>query len=1100
MGQSSHNSWRRHALQGFAAAVAAKTGQLTAGAPEEQLRAPFENLMSAVASAWGWRERELVCTGEAPLPDRLGRPDFAVHRNGLLAGYVELKAPGAGASASRFKGRNRAQFKRFAAVPNILYSDGNEWALYRSGKRVGPLLRLSGNIAEDGAKAVSEEDALAVERLLRNFLSWAPALPQDRNGRINLKDFAATLAPLCRMLRDDVADALRDAQSPLMALAQDWRHLLFPEATDGQFADAYAQTVAFALLLGRSEGAQPLTLASAQQALAAQHSLLSRALQVLTDPKARTDMAASLDLLLRVISVVPRSLFLGAQDPWLHFYEDFLAAYDPQLRKNAGAYYTPLEVVHAQVRLVDELLSQRLGKPDGFADPEVLTLDPAVGTGTYLLGVIEHALGRIEARQGAGAVAGQATSLARNLYGFELLVGPYAVSELRISRALGDRGAALPAEGTHIHLTDTLESPHAQPPQTPLFLQPIAEQHRKALAVKSAVPVIVCLGNPPYDRHEAATALNKARTGGWVRWGDEDREAPPILNDFLAPAKRAGHGVRVKNLYNLYVYFWRWALWKVFEQEAGGGPGIVSFISASSYLDGDAFRGMREHLRRVCDEIWILDLGGEGRGTQRSDNVFAIQTPVAIAVAMRANRPNPAPAAVHYASIEGTRREKLAKLEAIDGLGKVEWRDCPEAWQAPFRPAGEGDYFSWPLLTDLMPWQQSGVKAGRTWVIAPDRETLNRRWSALLQAEGEERRVAFKDSPTGRQLNAAATQLPPSSASLHAVSKLRRDSPAPEIVPLSFRSFDRKFIFADARLLDRPGPPLWAAHSEQQIYLTTTLTQVLGSGPALMACALLPDLHCFSGRGAKDVIPLYRTADAAKPNVSPGLLHRLSREYGRPVAPEDFLAYVYGLLAHPAFVQRFAAELQTRELRLPMTRDPSLFEQVRALGARLLWLHTYGQRFAAEGEWPGVVPQGAARCLKAVPDSAEGCPERFRHNAASQTLHVGKGEFAPVARPVYDFEVSGLKVLQSWLKHRMKEGGGRRSSPLDGIRPQRWTPQFTTELLELLWVLEATLALHPKQAQLLEAATSGECLQAGDLAPPPAALRKPPKAPKPQLL
>ena len=248
------------------------------------------------------------------------------------------------------------------------------------------------------------------------------------------------------------------------------------------------------------------------------------------------------------------------------------------------------------------------------------------------------------------------------------------------------------------------------------------------------------------------------------------------------------------------------------------------------------------------------------------------------------------------------------------------------------------------------------------------------------------------------------------------------------------------------------------------------------------------------------MIPLYRTADAAKPNVSPGLLHRLGREYGRPVAPEDFLAYVYGLLAHPAFVKRFAAELQTRELRLPITRDPGLFEQVRTVGARLLWLHTYGQRFAAEGERPGVVPQGAARCLKAVPDSAEGCPERFRHNAASQTLHVGKGEFAPVARPVYDFEVSGLKVVQSWLKHRMKEGGGRRSSPLDGIRPQRWTPQFTTELLELLWVLEATLALHPKQAQLLEAAASGECLQAGDLAPPPAALSKPPKAPKPQLL
>ncbi|GAG43738.1 unnamed protein product, partial [marine sediment metagenome] len=118
----------------------------------------------------------------------------------------------------------------------------------------------------------------------------------------------------------------------------------------------------------------------------------------------------------------------GPEDPWLHFYEDFLAVYDSKLRKDAGAYYTPVEVVRAQVRLVDDLLVNRLHKPLGFADPSVVTLDPAAGTGTYLLGVIQHALGKVEAEQGAGAVPGQATTLAANLYGFELMVGPYAVS------------------------------------------------------------------------------------------------------------------------------------------------------------------------------------------------------------------------------------------------------------------------------------------------------------------------------------------------------------------------------------------------------------------------------------------------------------------------------------------------------------------------------------------------------------------------------------------------------------------------------------------------------------------------------------------------
>ena len=687
--------------------------------------------MDEAGRAFGW---DVVCTGETPLPDRLGRPDYAIHRNQLLVGYVELKAPGVGAMATRFKGRNRDQCKRFSAIPNILYTDGNEWVLYRDGEQVRGC-RLSGDVAADGREAAAPQDAHAVEHLLRDFLLWEPIIPINRNGKINLQGFAALLAPLCRMLRDDVTDALKDPASPLVQLAGDWRQLLFPDATDEQFADAYAQTVAFALLLGRSEGADPLALESAVQALNVQHNLLSRAVQILTDPQARTNITASLDLLLRVIAVVPPAVLTGPEDPWLYFYEDFLAEYDPKLRRDAGAYYTPVEVVRAQVRLIDDLLVHHLGKPLGFADPGVVTLDPAVGTGTYLLGVIEHALGRIETEQGPGAVAGQAGTLAENLYGFERMVGPYAVSELRVSRALRDRGAQLPPDGPHVYLTDTLESPHAEPPNLGFFLRPIAEQRAKALKVKSEVPVIVCLGNPPYDRHEAATPTNGDRTGSWVRWGENGKGEDAILRTFLDPALAAGHGVHLKNLYNFYVYFWRWALWKVFEHEAAPGPGVVSFITASSYLDGDAFCGMREHVRRQCDEVWILDLGGEGRGTRQDDNVFAIQTPVAIAVAFRSKKgQQDRPAAVHYTRVEGTRREKLAALAAIDRFGNVEWQECSDDWQAPFRPVGQGAYFGWPLLTTLMPWQHSGVQLKRTWPIAPDEVTLERRWRGLLRA------------------------------------------------------------------------------------------------------------------------------------------------------------------------------------------------------------------------------------------------------------------------------------------------------------------------------------------------------------------------------
>ena len=553
----------QQALQAFAATVTAKTGLRPGGGPEEQLRGPFENFIAAAGAALG---RDLICAGEANLPDRLGRPDFAIHDQGALTGYAELKAPGAGADAGRFRGRDRAQFKRFSAIPNLIYSDGSHWALYRSGRRIGEIVRLSGDAARDGAAAVGEDDARALEGMLRDFLAWTPILPLDRKGRVELKAFAALVAPLCRMLREDVADALGNPESPMPALAGDWRELLFPEATDAQFADAYAQTVTFALLLGRSEGADPLTLESAQAALAAQHNLLSRALQVLTDHRVRREMAASLDLLLRIMAVVPPGPLAASGDPWLYFYEDFLAAYDPELRRNAGVYYTPVQVVRAQVRLLDELLTKRLGRPLGFADPEVTVLDPAVGTGTYLLGVIKQALRRVEVERSVGAVPGQAAELARNLHGFERLVGAYAVSELRVSRALKDRGA--PPDGTaRIYLTDTLASPNAQPRQLPLFMQPISEQHEKALAVKREARVIVCLGNPPYDRHEAATPDNGERTGAWVRWGDDGKDQDAILRDFIEPVIAAKRGGQLKNLYNLYVYFWRWALWKVFEND-----------------------------------------------------------------------------------------------------------------------------------------------------------------------------------------------------------------------------------------------------------------------------------------------------------------------------------------------------------------------------------------------------------------------------------------------------------------------------------------------------------------------------------------------------
>ncbi len=1077
------------ALQQFAADVSQKTKALATGEPEDQLRAPFENFLAAVGRLLG---QSVVAKGESQLPGRLGRPDYAIVARRLLAGYVELKKPGKGANPQHYRGHDKEQWKRFQSLPNLIYTDGNEWGLYRDGERVGRLVRLSGDVSRAGKSAAKAADANALKPLLTNFLSWSPIVPKDARA------LAALLAPLCRMLRQEVSDALKDSNSPLVQLASDWRQLLFPDADDDRFADAYAQTVTFALLLARSEGARTLDLNDPIQKLAAGHTLLSRALQVLTDPTAQAEIAPSLRLLQRVVDCVPDVVLVrnNQSDPWLYFYEDFLAAYDPKLRKDAGAYYTPVEVVHAQVRLIDRLLVNRLNRSDGFSDAAVVTLDPAVGTGTYLLAVIDHAMKRVADEQGPGAVPGHAVQLGQNVYGFENMVGPYAVAELRVSRALLDRGASLPKDGPGVYLTDTLESPHAQPPQAPLFLEPLADQHKRALKVKDKTTVLVCLGNPPYGRHGAADATDaqsRARTGGWVRWSDDGNTNAAIFKDFLEPALRAGHGGDVKNLYNLYVYFWRWALWKVFEHKSADGPGIVSFISAASYMDGDAFVGVREHMRRLCDEVWIIDAGGEGRGTRKTDNVFAILTPVAIAVAVCFRRPDrKKPATVHYTRIDGSRAEKLQKLDSVTDFGDLKWETCPTDWQAPFRPAGKGNYFKWPLLTDLMPWQHSGVKVGRSWPIAPDENTLRSRWRTLCHAPQDGRASLFVDRPTGRKADDKARRLPPRTGRQKAINELSPAASGPELRRYAYRSFDRQYIIADGRLIDRPGPDLWRTHNVRQLYFTTLLNHPLGGGPALTAAGYIPDLHHFRGSyGAKEAFPLYSDAAAKQPNITPCLLTCLGKAYGQPASAEDFVAYAYAILAQSEFTDRFSKELGSRELRLPLTKDSGLFMEVAEFGKRLLWLHTYGERFTGKGRRKGQVPRGAAKCTKPVSDKTTEYPDRFDCNPTAKRLTVGTGVFEPVDPDVYEFDVSGLKVVQSWLGYRMRSGRGRKSSPLDSIRPEHWTAQFTTELLQLLWILEATTAGYSQQAQLLERVLQGPLFQADELPDVPDEARRP---------
>lgn len=1052
--------------------------------PEDQLKAPILDLLRNGGTAFG---HAVAAVTEAHVTGLGARPDVGVTVGGLLTGYVELKAPGRGARPEKFVGHDREQWQKFQSLPNLIYTDGSEWSLYRTGELV-QRVTLPGDATMDGAKSFGSYGRDELARLLRDFFLWGPVVPTSP------RSLAQLLAPLCRLLRQDVLAALGDPSSAILQLAREWRGILFPEADNCQFADAYAQTVTYALLLAHMEGAGSLSVSDAVATLNRGHGLLAQALRVLDDPLAEKEIGLGVGLLRRIIEAVDvKVLERHEADPWLYFYEDFLAAYDPKLRKDRGVYYTPVEVVKTQVTLVAELLEEAFHKPLAFAADDVVLLDPAAGTGTYPLAALAVGAERVRDSYGDGAVKGRADVMARNVHAFEILVGPYAVAHLRLTQLLQQQGATLGADDVRVYLTDTLESPTAVSKFTAgLLHKRLTEEHERAQKVKTSVRVLVCIGNPPYDRQEIESADTATkRKGGWVRFGDGHPGERPIFEDFLEPARAAGAGVHLKNLYNDYVYFWRWALWKVFDSTQG--PGIVSFITASSYLRGPGFVGMRQVMRETFDELWIVDLEGDNLGPRKTENVFDIQTPVAIAIGVRYGAPNPStPARVRYARVTGSREQKLAELDSVTGFGSFTWEDCFEDWMDSLLPEGAGNYYSWPKLTDLFPWQHSGVQFKRTWPIGETPELLRQRWAALLALPTNERAAAFRETPARLVSGSYGSLLSPK-AKQPSISTLKPNTPPVEPARYGFRSFDRQWVLPDVRLADRIRPPLWAVDGPQQVYLTSLLTTVLGLGPAVVVTSHVPDLHYFRGSfGGADAIPFWRDAEGTKPNITAGLLDTLATQSRFPVAPEDFLAYCYAVLSSPEYVNRFSEELTVPGPRVPITADGELFKRAADFGRRLLWLHSFGERFVPSGQTQGSVPKGSATCTVAVPTSPTDYPNDFEYDAVTQTLRVGKGAFAPVAPEVWEFSVSGLRVVDSWLGYRMREAAGRSSSPLDRIRPERWTAHLTEELLQVLWVLEATLAMFPGLAQVLDEIVTGATLNASQLPTPADAEREPP--------
>ena len=372
---------------------------------------------------------------------------------------------------------------------------------------------------------------------------------------------------------------------------------------------------------------------------------------------------------------------------------------------------------------------------------------------------------------------------------------------------------------------------------------------------------------------------------------------------------------------------------------------------------------MCDDLRRTCSDIWVIDCSPEGHQPDVPTRIFqGVQQPVCIVLAARKlGKDASKPASVLFRALpKGSREEKFKALAAAS-LDATDWIGCPADWRAPFLPEVAGKWAHFAPLGDLFAYNGSGVMPGRTWIIAPDRETLERRWERLInEKDADKREELFHPHEGGDKTSTKASKVGLAGHTFRSHSVANDKANAITPTRYAFRSFDRQWIIPDNRLINRPNPTLWKAWSDKQVFVTALERASPKSGPAITLTNLIPDLDHYNGRGGR-VDPLWADAQATQSNVRGDVLQALANAHGAAVGAEDIVAYLAAVMAHPAFTARFRADLVRPGLRVPLTADKSLFDEAVVLGREVAWLHCYGERFVDAG---ADRPKGSPRLPK----------------------------------------------------------------------------------------------------------------------------------------
>lgn len=1005
----------------------------------------------------------------------VGRPDIALIRAGEPArAFIELKAPAKSANPESWRdGHDKRQYERLKELPAWATANFTEFRLFQRDAQQGTAVIVPAK-ALDPTMSDAKATALLAAHDPSDFITLLGTLartaaPAARDAR----QLAELLAHSARIVRSAVQERIAQlhddangAQHPLMLVRNTFREVLYahPEAGgysardfDTLFSSAFAQTLAFGLLLVREATGEPTSHDSWRQ-MPDEHPLMRSALRVLSEEEVTREIGIGFGVMCDTVnSFAPEILAIqpDGRDPILYFYEDFLETFDPAAREKYGVYYTPIQVVRYMVGALDRALRDNLGTA-GLVDPAVTILDPATGTGTFLLGVAERVRDSLIATEGGPAASMGLAQLASRMFGFELLVGPYAVAHYRLHHALRMRAADdledapqpvdLPRLG--IYLADTLSAPGAVTPIGHLGIQgiPISEERAAANRIKAEHPILAIIGNPPYKRLEEGE--NETLVGRWM---------DGIWDDLKRPVRDAGQGGQLNTFPEFSVAFWRWAIWKLFEADNAPQRGVIAFITNRKFLTGWPYAGLRKMMREKFDRIEVIDLRGDVRAGPRGDvatdqGVFNIMVGTAITIAIAdGSKAEGALADVNYVDawqqglftrqskldwlVDGAEAGWLPEAVAIDRQTLDDWR--PEPFQN-----GE-----WLSVRQAFTFSLSGLQTKRdAFVYGINKNDLIDRITEFLDYDstsvlGQQlARDTFHDSRDRKWL--AEHSIP-----------LDIDN----VVEAAYRPLDFRYIYNHRAYGDFLRPALQSAWGAENAALYTMPFGV-GAGPAVWLHSRLPDYHAFSGRGGY-AFPLYdRREGPDASNINPILIAALSATYGADQPPEDIFDAILCLLSATSYTRRFAEDLEDVFPHIPFPADPAVFARAVAIGREIRALEAF-QRPPA----PEYRPLTFCRLTSQPADGTVIDDIGYTDGTLSlwkDAAGVAVPGFTGLPLSIWSFAVSGYRVLPRWIE-------GRKGLPVT-LELMRELRDIAARIAELIhWFDAADLVLDAVLADTL---------------------------------